>query len=446
MRLPRRRRLEIGRCGTFDFAPGWYLYVGSAFGPGGVKRRTDRHLRRLNFSDVAGKSKKPHWHTDHFREAATIEEIWFCHDIPEREHEWSITVHSRLRGEVPVPGFGSQDCEGPSPCPSHFFQFARRPVAASLRAELAAEHKPLYVEFPLPPRRSIIEAGCASQTLAASYHRGRRYLEERRLAAYNDPHSAAIHQDGNLICFRQGSVGRQIVARLTKAMDMDEGQLRADAEFADAVEKVIANCGPQALDVLLYGDRPQSRNDIMKISRKSRERQQHRINGVAEGRFRTVGPQSSDNAHAPDTKDFTKILSRLARARGSIEACRELLGWQPCSTSDRDKIIATISDCQVGIQKHLKVMSKLPARDGKKVIKKPAAKPSEHKLQIGMVPRQLASAMSLIKKNADNLATSTYDLRPTSDQRSKAQIEISRISEDCEVILRLLTVGKDSRR
>ena len=35
MGLGTMKRLEIGRLGTFDFIPGYYAYVGSAFGPGG---------------------------------------------------------------------------------------------------------------------------------------------------------------------------------------------------------------------------------------------------------------------------------------------------------------------------------------------------------------------------------------------------------------------------
>ena len=31
--LPRMKRLEIGRLGTYDIIPGFYAYVGSAFGP-----------------------------------------------------------------------------------------------------------------------------------------------------------------------------------------------------------------------------------------------------------------------------------------------------------------------------------------------------------------------------------------------------------------------------
>ena len=36
------KRLEIGRLGTFDVVPGFYAYVGSAFGAGGLRTRMAR--------------------------------------------------------------------------------------------------------------------------------------------------------------------------------------------------------------------------------------------------------------------------------------------------------------------------------------------------------------------------------------------------------------------
>ena len=33
----------VGRLGTLDVHPGTYVYVGSAFGPGGLRARTNRH-------------------------------------------------------------------------------------------------------------------------------------------------------------------------------------------------------------------------------------------------------------------------------------------------------------------------------------------------------------------------------------------------------------------
>ena len=41
--LAQMKRLEIGRLGTFDIKPGFYAYVGSAFGAGGLRARIGHH-------------------------------------------------------------------------------------------------------------------------------------------------------------------------------------------------------------------------------------------------------------------------------------------------------------------------------------------------------------------------------------------------------------------
>jgi Uri superfamily endonuclease len=43
----RKKRLIIGKLGTLTLQPGYYVYVGSAFGPGGLKARIGHH--RKNF-------------------------------------------------------------------------------------------------------------------------------------------------------------------------------------------------------------------------------------------------------------------------------------------------------------------------------------------------------------------------------------------------------------
>ena len=50
------RRWEVGSLGKFDLVPGFYAYVGSAFGPGGLQARVGHHL--------AG-TAEPHWHIDY---------------------------------------------------------------------------------------------------------------------------------------------------------------------------------------------------------------------------------------------------------------------------------------------------------------------------------------------------------------------------------------------
>jgi len=50
------KRLEIGRLGTFAIVPGFYAYVGSAFGSGGLRARIGHHLESTT---------APHWHIDY---------------------------------------------------------------------------------------------------------------------------------------------------------------------------------------------------------------------------------------------------------------------------------------------------------------------------------------------------------------------------------------------
>jgi Uri superfamily endonuclease len=85
--------------------PGRYLYVGNAWGPGGIRRRCARHLRP---------SKAMHWHVDWLTAAAAHIAIA---GFP-RGKECDL-VH-RMLGvagvSVAVAGFGSTDCRR---CPAH---------------------------------------------------------------------------------------------------------------------------------------------------------------------------------------------------------------------------------------------------------------------------------------------------------------------------------------
>ena len=67
----------VGRLGMTPLTPGYLTYIGSAFGPGGVRARVLRHAR-------VGRSR--HWHIDYLNTAATITDIWFTHHAEHREH------------------------------------------------------------------------------------------------------------------------------------------------------------------------------------------------------------------------------------------------------------------------------------------------------------------------------------------------------------------------
>ncbi len=102
-------QIRIGKRGLLSVNPGWYLYVGSALGPGGVQARVLRHLRG---------SKKLHWHIDFLlaSEALHVEEVWWTHSHDRCECQWGKSL-KMLGTEVLISRFGASDCK----CLAHLF-------------------------------------------------------------------------------------------------------------------------------------------------------------------------------------------------------------------------------------------------------------------------------------------------------------------------------------
>ncbi len=94
--------VTVGALGTFDFPAGYYGYVGSAFGPGGVRARTGRHRRR----DIARKK----WNIDHMKPTFRAIEVWWTNDPIRRECSWSAALAATPGFDCPAAGFGSHDC------------------------------------------------------------------------------------------------------------------------------------------------------------------------------------------------------------------------------------------------------------------------------------------------------------------------------------------------
>jgi Uri superfamily endonuclease len=89
LELRRPVRLAIATLPATTLPPGRYAYAGSARGPGGIRARVRRHLR---------KDKKPHWHIDRLADLLRVP-----------------------GASVPVPGFGSSDCRR---CAAHLVALA----------------------------------------------------------------------------------------------------------------------------------------------------------------------------------------------------------------------------------------------------------------------------------------------------------------------------------
>lgn len=101
LRLKRPARLAIAALGRFNLPAGWYLYVGSARGPGGLAARVGRHLRP---------SPVCHWHIDYLRRAASVEEVWWLEGVERRECAWARAISQSRGAEILAPRFGASDC------------------------------------------------------------------------------------------------------------------------------------------------------------------------------------------------------------------------------------------------------------------------------------------------------------------------------------------------
>ncbi len=126
LRLPARASIEVGRLGRLVFKRGIYCYVGSAFGPGGVRARVCHHARP---------ARRPHWHIDYLRRAARLESVWFSHAAGRREHRWARAL-LQLSGAVPgLDGFGASDCD----CAAHLMWFPGRDALHAAWERLLAD-------------------------------------------------------------------------------------------------------------------------------------------------------------------------------------------------------------------------------------------------------------------------------------------------------------------
>jgi len=116
--------VTIGKLGRLKGSSGYYVYVGSAFGPGGVKARLKHHR---------GNASKPHWHIDYLRLKLPFNEVWYTHDHRKRECEWAGLLAGMQGAVIPLPGFGASDCK----CMAHLIYFERNPSFRAFRKRLS---------------------------------------------------------------------------------------------------------------------------------------------------------------------------------------------------------------------------------------------------------------------------------------------------------------------
>ena len=134
-----RHAVKIGKLGQLLLRPGYYVYLGSAFGSGGLKARIAHHRNG---------SSRPHWHIDYLRGVLQLQEIWYTHDSERREHLWSDILAGLKGASAPIPGFGASDCR----CISHLQYFKSRPSVNYFRTRVykkIKDHDKIFIEKPL---------------------------------------------------------------------------------------------------------------------------------------------------------------------------------------------------------------------------------------------------------------------------------------------------------
>jgi Uri superfamily endonuclease len=102
--LPGRRQVVL--------PTGWYLYCGSAYGPGGLRARLRRHMQR---------GKKLKWHIDRLTEAGHAAGAWV---VPGGNECLLVEAMSHL--PCPAPGFGSSNCRT---CRNHLLRWPGGPAS-----------------------------------------------------------------------------------------------------------------------------------------------------------------------------------------------------------------------------------------------------------------------------------------------------------------------------
>lgn len=122
--LDRPCRLAIATLAPATLAAGRYLYLGSARGPGGIRARVARHLRR---------NKPKHWHVDHLTARGRIAGVIAAPGGSECAlARRALRFHSVA---APVAGFGSSDCRT---CPAHLLRLPDAPDGVLRALEILA--------------------------------------------------------------------------------------------------------------------------------------------------------------------------------------------------------------------------------------------------------------------------------------------------------------------
>lgn len=108
-----KRGLKVGSLKIQDFDSGLFAYVGSAYGPGGLRGRLRRYLK------IKRRHSNIHWHIDHIIVNPDSKILGF--HVLEGASEHQVAKEIEKLAKASFKGFGCSDCH----CYSHFFYLGR---------------------------------------------------------------------------------------------------------------------------------------------------------------------------------------------------------------------------------------------------------------------------------------------------------------------------------
>jgi Uri superfamily endonuclease len=122
--------IRVGALGVLLFQAGWYIYVGSALGSGGLQR-LGRHISLARLRD-----KQPTWHVDYLLTSPEFSLVYAVCAISVDRYECLLS--GELSGNR-IPGFGCSDCS----CTSHLFYRQDDPQDEILAAFRSLQLRPI---------------------------------------------------------------------------------------------------------------------------------------------------------------------------------------------------------------------------------------------------------------------------------------------------------------
>jgi len=130
LRLNNPIERDIGKLGRFRFPAGELIYIGSAFGSGGLQARLGRHLQHPG---------KYHWHIDYLLPQAQTVGFWATTLSSHLECRWVAALTTLPGSSVPARGLGASDCL--NGCPAHLLAFTNfdQQVINDLLAQTTSE-------------------------------------------------------------------------------------------------------------------------------------------------------------------------------------------------------------------------------------------------------------------------------------------------------------------